>query len=455
MLGWDTAAYAARVRAFGWRAIEIDGHDVDAIDRAYAEAIETDGRPVAILARTVKGKGVAAIEDRDGFHGKPLADPGAAIAELGGPRTSSLRRRRSRAPPPAVRACAGSGCPSRAPRRAAGDAPRVRRGAPRGRRRRATRRRHGRRGRQLDVLRALSRRLPRTASSRCMSPSSRWPRRRSDCRRAGHPVRLDLRGVLDPRPRLHSDGRVSRADIRLVGSHTGVTVGEDGPSQMALEDIAMLRAIHGCTVWSLRRQPDGGPGRRVARPSGRRLPAHATHGDPRIYPPGERFPIGGSRTCVPRPRPVTLLGAGVTVHEALAAADTSLHRVRARVIDLYSVKPLDTGTVIQAASTPAPHRRRGPLGPRRARRRRPRDAGRRRQRVPFRLAVHDADLGRAVELLRWRHRPCEHCARRARSPEGVSRGAHRHTASATRRCSMPRAPGASRSRRSTSRRRRR
>src|SRR5215211_2389003 len=84
MLGWDTAAYAARARAFGWRAIELDGHDVNAIDRAYAQALEPNGRPVAIFARTIKGKGVAAIENRNGFHGKPLADPEAAIAELGG-----------------------------------------------------------------------------------------------------------------------------------------------------------------------------------------------------------------------------------------------------------------------------------------------------------------------------------------------------------------------------------
>src|SRR5215208_2675272 len=84
MLGWDTAAYAARARAFGWRTIEVDGHDVDAIDRAYADALRGDGRPVAILARTVKGKGLAAIEDRNGFHGKVVGDPQAAIEELGG-----------------------------------------------------------------------------------------------------------------------------------------------------------------------------------------------------------------------------------------------------------------------------------------------------------------------------------------------------------------------------------
>ncbi|HZB22949.1 MAG TPA: transketolase, partial [Gaiellaceae bacterium] len=113
MLGWDTAAYAARARAFGWRAIEVDGHDVEAIDRAYAEALEPDGRPVAIFARTIKGKGVAAIENRNGFHGKPLADPDAAIAELGGVRDLRIPPRRPTAA--GIRALTSSRAPVRLP----------------------------------------------------------------------------------------------------------------------------------------------------------------------------------------------------------------------------------------------------------------------------------------------------------------------------------------------------
>ena len=84
MLGWDTAGYAERIRAFGWNAIEIDGHDVDQIEAAYAEAESTKGKPTAIIARTKKGKGVKAVEDLPGKHGKPLDDPDAAIEELGG-----------------------------------------------------------------------------------------------------------------------------------------------------------------------------------------------------------------------------------------------------------------------------------------------------------------------------------------------------------------------------------
>jgi transketolase len=160
---------------------------------------------------------------------------------------------------------------------------------------------------------------------------------------------------LDARPRLHPHGRdhaISRADIRLVGSHTGVTVGEDGPSQMALEDIAMFRAIHNSTVLvtsdanqtaALVEEMLDQPGVVYLRTLRMETPIN--------YAPGERFPIGGSRTLRSSDHDdVTLLVAGVTVHEALAAADLlAATGVRARVIDLYSVKPLDANTVTQAA----------------------------------------------------------------------------------------------------------
>ena len=84
MHGWDLDSYAKRAEAFGWHAIEIDGHDVEEIDHAYAEATKTQGRPTVIVAKTIKGKGVKAVENKEGFHGKALDDPDAAIEELGG-----------------------------------------------------------------------------------------------------------------------------------------------------------------------------------------------------------------------------------------------------------------------------------------------------------------------------------------------------------------------------------
>jgi transketolase len=146
---------------------------------------------------------------------------------------------------------------------------------------------------------------------------------------------------------------VSRADIRLAGSHAGVAIGQDGPSQMALEDLAMLRAVHGSTVlypcdanqaaWLTGLMADV-PGVSYLRTS---------RGDaPVIYQAGERFEIGGSRVLRSSPDDqVTLVGAGVTVHEALAAADQlAADGIAARVIDAYSVKPIDVTTLRAAAA---------------------------------------------------------------------------------------------------------
>jgi transketolase len=146
---------------------------------------------------------------------------------------------------------------------------------------------------------------------------------------------------------------ISRGNIRLVGSHTGVTVGEDGPSQMALEDIAMFRAIHDSTVLVA-----SDPNQTAALVeamldrSGVVYLRTLRMATPVIYTPDESFPIGGSRTLRSSHHDrVTLLAAGVTVHESLAAADILAdHGIHARVIDLYSVKPLDTAAVIEAAS---------------------------------------------------------------------------------------------------------
>ncbi|BFO17046.1 hypothetical protein SHKM778_34340 [Streptomyces sp. KM77-8] len=104
--GHDLDAYARRFQGFGWHTVEVDGHDVDAVDRAYEEAVSTKGRPTVILARTLKGKGVASVQDREGLHGKPLPEADEAIAELGGPRDLRVRVQplpptRHRAPDPA------------------------------------------------------------------------------------------------------------------------------------------------------------------------------------------------------------------------------------------------------------------------------------------------------------------------------------------------------------------
>jgi transketolase len=354
MLGWDTTTYAARARAFGWRTIEIDGHDVQAIDHAYAEALEPDGRPVAIIARTIKGKGVAAIENRNGFHGKPLADPEAAIAELGGPRDLVIAPRLPSAT--GTRVPLQRRAPVRLPSWPLGEQV-------------ATRRAYG------EALRAIGAAEPRVVAMdgevgnstyselfRDAFPERYFEMYVAEQQMVAAAIGLQARGRIPFAStfaafwtRAHDFIRmaaVSRADIRLVGSHTGVTVGEDGPSQMALEDIAMLRAIHDSTVLvtSDANQTAALVEAMLDQPGVVYLRT-LRMATPVIYPSGERFPIGGSRTLRSSKHDhVTLFAAGVTVHEALAAADIlAATGVRARVIDLYSVKPLDTNTVIQAA----------------------------------------------------------------------------------------------------------
>jgi transketolase len=145
---------------------------------------------------------------------------------------------------------------------------------------------------------------------------------------------------------------ISRANVRLVGSHAGVSIGEDGPSQMGVEDLAMFRAVHGSTVLypsdgnqtvDLVRQMADRDGIVYMR-TGR--PAQAV-----IYEPGEQFPIGGSRVLRATPEDqITLVGAGVTLSEALAAAEMlGAEGIAARVIDLYSVKPVDAAALRDAA----------------------------------------------------------------------------------------------------------
>jgi transketolase len=353
MLGWDTAAYAARARAFGWRAIVIDGHDVEAIDGAYADALRSDGRPVAIFARTVKGRGVTAVEDRAGFHGKPLENPEAAIAELGGRTDLVVAPLRP-----------GTAAPASLPPRLApvlpswpvGDSV-------------ASRYAYG------AALAAVG-----TANARVVAMDGEVGNSTySHLFQEAHPDRFFEMFVAEQQmaaaaigmqrrgwvpfastfaafwTRAHDFLRmaaISRANLRIVGSHTGVTVGEDGPSQMALEDIAMFRAIHGSTV--LVASDANQTARLVAEMVDRpgivylRTLRMAT---PVLYAPDEDFAIGGSRTLRRSERDdVALLAAGATVHEALAsAAELADAGIRARVIDLYSVKPLDRDAVIDAA----------------------------------------------------------------------------------------------------------
>jgi transketolase len=356
-LGWDLDAYARRAESFGARVLRIDGHDLDAIDQAMATAAEpSDDRPTVIVARTVKGSGFSEVEDREGWHGKPFpADMASrAIAELGGGRNLVVRGPSPSASPAPSAVAAGDGALA-LPAYAVGDNV-------------ATRKAYG------DALVALGAHYPRVValdgevsnSTHADEFAKAYPDRFfemfiAEQQLVAAAVGLGVRNYVPFASTFAAFftraydfirmAAISQASIRLVGSHAGVEIGADGPSQMALEDLAMMRAVQGSTVL----YPSDGTSTSalvhamVDQPGISYL--RTTRGSyPGLYDSAEDFPIGGSKVLRSgADDAVTLVGAGITVHECLGAADRlAADGILARVIDLYSVKPIDTATLRDA-----------------------------------------------------------------------------------------------------------
>jgi transketolase len=348
---WDTSKLAARAAACEWHVQEIDGHDLEAIDAAYAEALAAE-RPAVIFARTKKGSGVAAVEDKDGFHGKPLDDPEAAIEELGGARDVSVEVAKP-----------GEARPFEVAR-AAVERPSYERGE-----KVATR---GAYGDALAWLGSIDEKVVAldgevgnsTYAERFAAkhPDRFFEMYIAEQQMVASAVGLQTRGwkpfassfgaFLSRAYDFVRMGAISAADIKLCGSHVGVSIGPDGPSQMALEDIASLRAVFGSVVLypsdpnqtvallDLMRQHHGVSYMRTTREK-----------TPVIYGPEQAFEIGGSNTVrASEDDALTLIGAGITLHECLSAAERLAEKgVAARVIDLYSVKPVDAEAILRAA----------------------------------------------------------------------------------------------------------
>ena len=354
MHGWDLDLFAARARAFGWHAIEIDGHDLEDIDGAYAEATGIEDRPTVILARTEKGHGVAAVANKNGFHGKPLADPDAAIAELGGLRNLHVDVAKPSGPadPHQFPASGELHLPEyevgskEATRKAYGDAL-VALGAARG-----------------DVV-ALDGEVGNSTYSEEFAAA--YPERFVQCYIAEQqmvaiaiglqvqgwrPYAATFAAFLSRAYDFVRMGAVSQADIVLTGSHAGVSIGEDGPSQMALEDIASMRAVYGSTVlYPSDAHQAAALVAKVLHRKGIVFMRTTREKLAVLYPSTEPFDIGGSRVVRQSDADqVTLVGAGITLHEAVSAASQLAEEgIAARVIDCYSVKPIDAATLRAAA----------------------------------------------------------------------------------------------------------
>ena len=359
-LSWDLETYSRRVSAFGARVIIIDGHDLAEIDRALADASRMTGdQPTVILAKTIKGRGFSEVEDREGWHGKPLPPEMAerAIIELGGERDLLVRGPKpDQAAASARMLTTDADLQVKLPSYAVGDNV-------------ATRKAYG------QALASLGARRDVVAMDGEVSNSTyadefaqKYPERYfemyiAEQQLVAAAVGFSVRGY---RPfastfaafftRAYDFIRmaaISQANIRLVGSHAGVEIGADGPSQMALEDLAMLRAVQGSTVLY---PSDATSTAALVQAMADRdgiVYMRTTRGAyPVLYATGEAFPVGGAKVLRASDQDqVTLIGAGVTLHACLAAADQlEADGIRARVIDLYSVKPIDTQTLTAAVA---------------------------------------------------------------------------------------------------------
>jgi transketolase len=357
----DLDEYAARWHAFGWHTIKIDGHDMRQIVDALAEARKTTGRPTMIVARTLKGKGCSIFEGKENWHGKALkkgAETDAAIAEI----KAQIKPTPDPAPvipKPARRTDEGS-LPSftaklRAPAYKLGDIV-------------ATREAYGT---ALAALGGIDRRVVALdADVKNSTFSERFEKAHPDRfyqmfiaeqGMVGASMGLAARGAI-PFPSTFAAfleracdfvrmAGISDVGVKLAGSHAGVSIGEDGPSQMALEDLAMFRGVPNCTVFypsdamsaerlvALAADTPGLVYIRTTRPK-----------TPVIYDTNETFTVGGSKTLRQSEKDVaTVVAAGVTLPEALKAHDELASAgIAIRVIDLYCVQPIDHEALVAA-----------------------------------------------------------------------------------------------------------
>lgn len=355
LYGHDLMAYETRIAAFGWETILVDGHSFPQVLAAYEQAMTATGKPVMIIARTIKGKGVSFLEDQNGWHGKTLspAELERALPELG-PVDQAVRGVVSRpedlkpapvAPQPAAKLAYEPGAAV------------------------ATRKAYG------NALKRLYPQFPRLVSLDAEVSNSTY----AEIFGAAYPQKffemyIAEQNMVGAGLGLATRGKIpfvstfaaffsrafdqirmsqySEPNLKFAGSHAGVSIGEDGPSQMGLEDLAMFRAILDSVVLY--------PADAVS--TERLVEAALKHhgivyirtsrmATPIIYSPEEEFPLGGCKVVRQSGRDLaTVIAAGVTLFEALAAYEAlQQDGINIRVIDLYSVKPVDAATLLTAA----------------------------------------------------------------------------------------------------------
>ncbi|HBB76145.1 MAG TPA: transketolase, partial [Candidatus Levybacteria bacterium] len=357
MLGHNVKEYAKRVSSFGWETIVIDGHSVTEVADAYSLAESSKDKPVMIIAKTIKGKGVSFMEDKIGWHGKtlPYEKLGEALKELEDIDKTLRGHIDKRESLGRVNQPFSGFHGSRVAQYNKGDLI-------------ATRKAYGE-----TLVAIFSEDTPLVVLDAEVSNSTyseifklKYPERFfemyiAEQNMVGVAIGLSKRGKIPFAStfaafwsRAHDQIRMaaySNANIKFVGSHAGVSIGEDGPSQMGLEDISMFRSVFGSAVLypsdavscaKLTLQAANTNGIVYLRTTRKETPV--------IYENSEEFPIGGSKTLKESDKDgVTVVGAGITIHEALLAHEMlKKDGINVRVIDMYSVKPIDCATLEKA-----------------------------------------------------------------------------------------------------------
>ena len=415
MFGHDLSAYERRISAFGWKTIVIDGHSLDAVVDAFEQATHAGGRPVMIIARTVKGRGVSFLEDQDGWHGKALSEHelGRALAELS--RIDRDLHGRITLPEdlvPQPKSAEPVGPVHEAPDAAM-----------------ATREAFGRALVRLapahpDMVvldgevsnstgaAAFADKHPNAFIQGFIAEQNMVGMAIGLARRGRRPVVTTFAAFLTRAFDQIRMGQYSNAHVTYVGSHAGVAIGPDGPSQMGLEDIALFRTIEGSVVvHPADAVATGALFEILINRAGTNYLRTMRQTTPAVYPPGTSFRLGGCHVLRHSGADrMAIVAAGAALHEALAAWEMlDAEQVPVRVIDLYCIKPIDQTALLHALDgvgavlTVEDHRPEGGVG------------------EAVRSAVASADL--PVRSLAVRQRPRSGDGAALMNFEGISRQA--------------------------------
>lgn len=355
MYGHNLSVYRDRVSAFGWEPIVIDGHHMPQILTAYKQALSSRDKPVMIIARTIKGKGVSFIEDKNGWHGRPLKKDELvrALEELGPidkATTGKIEKpdnlRPAETSPSSAEPVSYSTEKPVATRHAYGTA--LERLFP-----------------EFPNIVVLDAEVSNSTYSELFK--ARYPERFfemfiAEQNMVGTALGLSLRGkspfvstfaaFLSRAFDQIRMSQYSKADIKFCGSHAGVSIGEDGSSQMGLEDIALFRTLlHSVILYPSDAVSTEKLVAEMAKHKGISYLRTTRKETPIIYRNDEAFRIGGSKLLKSNKADVAVIvAAGITVHEALQAyEELKKEYILVRVIDLYSIKPLDVAALVIAA----------------------------------------------------------------------------------------------------------